>query len=770
MIERLLRSYTAVLILTAWSVGLQAQDLPEPREYFGFEIGADRSLADWEQLTGWYELLAERSPRVVLDTLGLSTLGRPFVMLTVTSAANHARLAELQGIQLRLADPRRVSGPEERARLLEQGRTVVLVTHGIHATEVGGPQMAARLLHRLATSEEPQAREILDNVILLDIPSLNPDGLDMVVQWYRRWVGTPHEGAPLPWLYHFYVGHDNNRDWYAFTQRETELTVTKAHNAWHPQIVHDIHQMGSSGARIFFPPYVEPWEENVDPALTAAASQLGAYMAAELIAQGKRGVVINAQYDAYTPARAYQHYHGGVRILSETASARIATPIVVAPEDLRSGRGFDASTRSWNFPSVWEGGEWGLPDIVDYMDAGVMALLTNAATQRRYWLENFYRINERAVEGWRAWPAAWVLPGDQEGTGLDAVLRILTLGDVEVHRAKVSFSAEGHAFPEGSFVIPLRQPYASFAHTLLSRQVYPDLRQYPGGPPRPPYDVTAHTLPLLMDVEAISLGDMPDVPLSDPIPAHQVEYRGPPALLTRRATDIALYKSWDEPMTEGWTRWMFDRHAIPYDTLHDADIRGGALERYRVLIFEDQDAEDIVGGWSYERMPLRYAGGVGSEGVEAVRRFVERGGRIIAIGDATQFVIETFGLLLDDPVDGLTSGEFYVPGSLLRLTLDSGHPIARGVGQEAAAWYWRGSRAFDVRESGATVVARYGEGDPLLSGWALGHERIAGRPAIVELEVGEGSVVLFGFPPNYRGQTIATWPLLFNAMIGGSRE
>jgi hypothetical protein len=770
MIERLYRLLVTALILAAWSVALGAQNVPDPREYFGFEIGADRSLADWEQLTGWYELLAEGSPRVVLDTLGLSTLGKPFVMLTVTSAANHARLAELRGIQLRLADPRRVSSPEERVRLLEQGRTVVLVTHGIHATEVGGPQMAARLLHRLATSDEPQVREILDNVILLDIPSLNPDGLEMVVQWYRRWVGTPYEGAPLPWLYHFYVGHDNNRDWYAFTQRETELTVTKAHNAWHPQIVHDIHQMGSSGARIFFPPYVEPWEENVDPALTAAASQLGAYMAADLIAQGKRGVVINAQYDAYTPARAYQHYHGGVRILSETASARIATPLVVPPEDLRSGRGFDAGVRSWNFPSVWEGGDWGLPDIVDYMDAGVMALLTNAATQRRYWLENFYRINERSVRGWPTWPAVWVLPGDQEGVGLDAVLRILTLGDVEVHRAETSFSVEGRTFPEGSLVIPLQQPYASFAHTLLSRQVYPDLRQYPGGPPRPPYDVTAHTLPLLMGVEAVSLGEMPEVPLSDPIPPHHVEYRAPPALLTRRATDIALYKSWDEPMTEGWTRWVFDRHAIPYDTLHDADIRGEALDRYRILIFDDQDAAEIVEGWSAERIPPDYAGGLGSEGVEVVRRFVDRGGRIIAIGDATEFVIESFGLSLGNLVDGLPSAEFYVPGSLLRLTLDPGHPIAHGVGEETVAWYWRSSRAFDVREPGATVVARYGDGDPLLSGWALGQDRIAGQPAIVELDVGRGSVVLFGFPPNYRGQTIATWPLLFNAMIGGSRE
>ena len=741
-----------------------AQKIPTPREYFGFEPGADRMLADWNQLTGWYDLLATRSPRVALDTLGETTLGRPFVMLTITSPANYARLDELRAIQLRLADPRTVGNEAELEPLLREGRTVVLVTHGVHATEVGGPQMAARLIHRLATSEDETVRAILDNVILLDIPSLNPDGLAMVVDWYRRHVGSRYEGASLPMLYHFYVGHDNNRDWYAFTQLETELTVTKAHNVWHPQIVHDIHQMGSTGPRIFAPPYTDPWEPNVDPLLTAAANQLGSYMAAEMIAGGKTGVAINAIYDAYTPARAYQHYHGGVRILTETASARIATPIVLRKEDLGGRRGMDVSARAWNFPAVWEGGEWGLPDIVDYMESGVMALLTNAARNRRYWLENFYAINRRAVAAWPEWPAAWVIPADQPGPGVDAVLRVLTTGDVEVRPTSAPFSAGGRSFPAGSYVVPMRQPYASFAQTLLERQVYPDLRQYPGGPPLPPYDVTAHTLPLLMGFEAFAVESLPDVPLAEPIPRHTVRYMAPPGLLTRRVTDIALYKSWDEPMTEGWTRWVFDQHAIPYDTLHDADVRRG-LDRYRVLVFEDQGADEIREGFSDREMPAAFAGGLGNEGVEAVRRFVEGGGRVIAIGDAADFAIETFGLTIGNPVDGLRSEEFYIPGSILRLELDSAHPIAAGLSEQAIAWYWRSSRAFEVNDPRASVVARYGSGDPLLSGWALGQDRIAGQPAVVEVKIGEGSVVLFGFPPNYRGQTIATWPLLFNAMV-----
>src|SRR5690606_10131696 len=273
-------------------------------------------------------------------------------------------------------------------------------------------------------------------------------------------------------------------------------------------------------------------------AIVAGVNQLGSYMAAELIAQGKQGVVINAIYDAWTPARAYQHYHGGVRILTETASARLATPIELPKARVRGGREYDASQQSWKFPVLWEGGTWGLSDIVDYQESAAMALLVNAAKNRRYWLENFYRINERAVKGWPAWPAAWVIPAEQANeSGLAYVLRILTMADVEVHRATQAFSAAGRRFPAGTYVIPMQQPYASFAQTMLEVQRYPDLREYPGGPPKRPYDVTAHTLPLLMDVEAIPVREWEGGPpaLSERIPVQAFRFSLPQALQGRGA-------------------------------------------------------------------------------------------------------------------------------------------------------------------------------------------------------------------------------------------
>lgn len=767
MMRRILSALAAVLVTA--SSGF-AQGVPTPRDHFGFDLGADRKLANWTQLTSYYEKLAETSQRVTVDTLGTTTRDRPFVMLTITSPENHARLDELHGIQMKLADPRTVSGPAELEGLLEEGRTVVLITHAIHATEVGGGQTAARLAWRMATSDDPGILEILDNVVFLQIPSLNPDGLEWISNWYNRWVGTEYEGAPLPWLYQFYVGHDNNRDWYAFTQDETIHTIQGAHNAWHPQIVHDIHQMGGTGARIFFPPYIDPWEPNIDPALTTAVNQLGTYMAAELTAQGKKGVVVNAQYDAYTPARAYQHYHAGARILSETASARLATPVEIRPEQLQSDRrNYNSAKRSWNFPFPWEGGEWGLPNIVDYMESGALALLTNAARNRRYWLENYRAINQRSVEGWDEWPAAWVIPAGQENeTGLTYALRVLTMGDVEVHRAEEAFTADGISFPEGSWVVPMNQPWASFAQTMLEVQHYPDLRQYPGGPPQRPYDVTAHTLPYLLDFEAVAVDGEVEVPLSERIEIPDVDFRLPDHLRGAGVPRVAVYKSWREPMEAGWTRWVFDEHGLAYDTLHNADVRAGGLAAdYDVILLQAQSPQSILDGFPEGSVPPEYAGGLGEEGAAALRAFVEEGGRLVAVEEATEFVAALFGLGVEDATLDLPNTDFYIPGSILRLELDPASGLARGMDPEGVAWYWRSSMAYEVDDERVTVAARYGSGDPLLSGWVLGGDRIAGRPAILEGEIGEGSVVLFGFQPNYRAQTVATWPLLFNALGTG---
>src|SRR5687767_6886399 len=197
-------------------------------------------------------------------------MGKPFVYATISSPQNLKKLAYYKAINDRLADPRRFRelGPATKhdaiaKALIKQGKTIVLITHGIHSTEVGSTLSSMLIAHRLASSNEPEIQNILKNTIVLIVPSLNPDGVDIVKNWYDKTLGTPYEGTSPPELYHKYVGHDNNRDWYAFTQVETQLTVDKLHNGWHPQIVHDIHQQGAFGSRLFLPPYMAPVEPNV---------------------------------------------------------------------------------------------------------------------------------------------------------------------------------------------------------------------------------------------------------------------------------------------------------------------------------------------------------------------------------------------------------------------------------------------------------------------------------------------------------------------------
>jgi murein tripeptide amidase MpaA len=219
-----------------------AAQLPTPREHLGFEVGADRQLADWGQIVGYFTKLATASPEIDLDTLGPSTQGRPLIVATITSAENMRKIESIRASQRKLADPRSLTADEERTLIASQP-AVVVIQCNIHSTEIASAQMAMELAHRLVTIDT--LRRVLDDVVVLLIPSANPDGEQMVVEWYRRNLGTRWEGGPLPWLYHPYVGHDNNRDWYMVTQRETRLITDLLYRQWVPEVVSDVHQMGN---------------------------------------------------------------------------------------------------------------------------------------------------------------------------------------------------------------------------------------------------------------------------------------------------------------------------------------------------------------------------------------------------------------------------------------------------------------------------------------------------------------------------------------------
>jgi len=772
-----------LLLLVSSIVATTQTRIPAPADVLGFTPGDDRKLASWSQVVEYFEKLDQASDRVTFQTLGQTTMGKPFVMATISSPANLARLEDFKKIQDQLADPRKL-GPlatrdRKAAELVRQGKTIVLITCGIHSTEVGSYLSSMLIAHRLASATDPTISKILDNTIVLLVPSLNPDGVDIVKNWYDKTLGTLFEGTDPPELYHKYTGHDNNRDWYAFTQVETQLTVDKIHNVWHPQIVHDIHQQGAFGSRLFLPPYMPPVEPNVPRALVQGYTELGSWMAAQMRTQGFQGITTDSTYDAWTPARAYSHYHGGVRMLSETASAKIATPLAVKFEELRSREGYDPQKESPKFGPLWRGGEWKLSDITRYMTTGAFLLLDHAATNRELWLRRFYAIGKDAVRPRR--------PGELFGyliepaNDCEALLNILRRGGVEIDSPKqgTDFKLGTRTLPAGTKLVRMDQPYAAFAKTLLEVQRYPNLRDADGHPIAP-YDVTAHTLPLLMNVAVH--------PVKSPFKYSRATEPTTEAVADQNAcgvasrTDLpAIYHSSIPSQDEGWTRWIMDSKQFTYGVLGDKELRAGitvfkpspgVTGKYYVMLIPDLSARNLLEGYRSGAMPPELTGGLGEQGVKTLRDFVEQGGTIVFLNRASNFAIEQFKLPLRNVVAGLPRTEFYVPGSILRIELDTTHPVASGMPKETIAWA-EDSPVFEVTNdpnasvpaSNVHVIASYPvDKDPLLSGWLLGGDLIKGKAALVEVTMGKGRVILFGFRPQYRAQSLATYPLFFNAL------
>jgi hypothetical protein len=484
-------------------------------------------------------------------------------------------------------------------------------------------------------------------------------------------------------------------------------------------------------------------------------------------ATGYKGITTDSTYDAWSPSRAYSHYHGGVRILQETASCRLATPITVKFEQLRPGEGYDPRKETANFGPVWQGGEWHIRDITNTMTTVAFFLLKHAAQNREHWLQRFYQIEKEAVRPRKPGELfAIVLPA---ATHRADVLEILDRAGVQLE-SPLPFTADGVNYPDGTIVIRMDQPQANFAKAVLERQHYPDMRDATGRPIQP-YDVTAHTLSLLMNVEPAFV-------------YNPFRYKIPPGRGYAGCTGggpvevrVGLYKSHVPAIDEGWTNWVME-HGHPYFmTIHDREIEDKEIHlsslasKYDAIIIPDQPRAAILNGHRKGTMPDEYTGGLGEQGVKALREFVEAGGTLVCLNRASDFAIEQFKLPVRDVVDGLPRTDFYVPGSILRIELNPSDPITKGMPQESIAWV-ENSPVFEISDNffgfpWGKVLAWYPfNRDPLLSGWLLGGDRIKGKAALVEVGMGKGRVILFGFRPQYRGQSLATYPLFFNAISG----
>ena len=862
------------------------QAVPHPDSYFGFKIGADGELARYPKILEYFQLLAKQTNRVKYEELGKTTMGNSYPLLRISSPENLAKFDRLVEINRRLADPRGLSEAEAE-KLAAEGKPFYFIYATIHSTEVSNGQAIINIVHRLATAADAQTREILDNSVVLMVPSQNPDGQVLVIDHWYKTKGTPFQRV-YPDLYHKYVGHDDNRDWFMFTQKETRMNIEAVQNKYKPIISHDMHQQGGNGARIFVPPFTEPFDPNMHPLLRMQQGTVGQAMAHALMSEGKKGVAWEDQYDMWSPARQYMVYHGQPRILTEIANSNLADPVKSA-----NGRPIGWQEPTAHFPVPYDKDTWTLGQQVDYGVTVAIAGMTEVAKYGRNWLMNFYRVNRDMANGYIG-PYAYVVSADQrDNFGTYEMLDILQFGEVEIHKATAPFNANGKQYPAGSFVIKTAQPYGGFANTMLSKQVYPDLRIFPGGPPEPPYDVVGHTLWMLTGVavdavakpfdatlelvkkvspmtvtvaarpkSAYVIGPesygtfklvsqlqkanvpvyraskafdkyapgawvIPSTAASQPIVERVGRELGlpiagvdaPPAVEGERLkpnTKVGLYKAAGN-MPAGWQMWMLEQYGINHEVMKAQDFAGDLNAKYDVIILPSGTTKArIMNGLSAKTndpAEWAWAFGIGDAGWANLKKFVENGGTLLAIGSA----VETARDLLDLPIEralpqaapraggGQTGPEpvvtvaaataelrdsfssparlmqtlrdrvtdpqslFYCPGSLLNNEFDPTNPIAWGM---PAAWpvFFDDDQAYRLRPGfgvDAKVVSRYPRQNVLASGWLLGEEYLKDQANIISFKVGKGNVVTYGSQIDFRAQPRATWKLIFNGIFHG---
>ena len=497
----------ALALAVALPVALAAQsEIPSPEEYFGHPMGADRQLVRWDRLVEYYDMLGERSDRLVVDHVGPSTLGNPFLVIYASSPENLANLDEIQRRNDILSDPR---GQPQSAidDAIENGKVVFVQSYALHSTEVAASQSAAEIMYLFATRDDEEMTRILDETVSILIPAFNPDGNIIVTDWYNQWVGTEYEGVSPPELYHHYIGHDNNRDAFMQNTVESRYGAEIMFREWIPQAYIDHHQMGPYTARIYLPPYAEPIRPEGDPLVWREMAWYGAHMAYKMDEHDLPGAIGAAIYSGWghfgfhwiTP------FHNIAGMLTESASARLASPLYVHPDQLRGSRQLPEYDEQTTFPNPWEGGWWHVRDIVERQIIATFSPLDIAAKNRETVLLNAYnkaaRQTERGAEGE---VKAYVIPASQhDELTMQKMVNKLLLQGITVERATREFEHEGRVYGEGSYVVSTAQPKRGVIRWLLGQTYYPDntYTRDRDGNPIDPYDMSTDNMAEFMGVQ-----------------------------------------------------------------------------------------------------------------------------------------------------------------------------------------------------------------------------------------------------------------------------
>ena len=650
----------AGLLISPALAAATAASVQSPSQFFNFEVGADKKLADYKQITSYFKALKSASSRVDIEVLGKTTLSEDMFMAIISSEENIRNQKRIRETAKKLADPRGLS-EREIAALAREGKLVLLVTCNIHSTEIGASQMAMEWAYALATATDTATKKRLDDVVLLLVPSLNPDGQTMETEWYRKNLGTKFEGSRMPWLYHHYTGHDDNRDWYMLTQKESQALTRTVYKEWFPQVWLDEHQMGSAGPRIFVPPYADPVSTEIHPLVWREVNLIGSHMALRLEQAGKSGVIYGFSYDAYWPGGTkntawWKNISG---LLTEVASARMATSITLPAGELAGGRkGLIEYGAQTNFPNPWPGGVWRLRDIMDYERIASDALLETCSERREDFLRDMAARARAAIAAAKSNEAYRIPMNAQVQRDRATAIRLALL--MAEHGVELKEAGNGDIY------IPLAQPYGRFVSEMFSTQRYPEVKLVAGKEIVRPYDVAAWTLPLMMGVtvEKTALPSglralpesaagatpsgaaaiLPGSPENAKAVNAALRGKGNVSVLTSAAKAdgrewpagtvfldaaavsaatgkfapglavsavsavpasaekisaprVALYKPWAASMDEGWTRWVLEQYGFDPKTLDNKTIQAGKLrEKFDVIVLPDVEKETIDKG------------------------------------------------------------------------------------------------------------------------------------------------------------------------------
>ncbi|HEY9450588.1 MAG TPA: M14 metallopeptidase family protein [Gemmatimonadaceae bacterium] len=894
-----------------------------PKQEFGFDIGDDYRLANYTQLVAYWKKLATQSDRMKLVPIGSTAEGREMLMAIITSPENQAKLDHYKEISRKLALARGLTDAEAMA-LAREGKAVVWIDGGLHATEVLGSQQLIQTVYELVSRTDPETMRILNDDIVLCI-LVNPDGMELVSDWYNRKADTlARSTSAIPRLYQKYVGHDNNRDFFMANQVETQNMNRVMYREWFPQIVYNHHQTGPEGTVMFSPPFRDPFNYNFDPLVPEELDMVGAAMHTRFVANDMPGVTTRsgANYSTWWNGglRTMPYFHNMIGLLTEAVGNPTPIEIPLVP---------DKQLPNGDLPyPIAPHEKWHFRQSIAYELTANRAVLDFASRYREHLLYNIYQMGKNSIErgsrdSWTITPhtidslevaierdrqakaraagdSTAATPPARFGRGVDseyyALLRkpedrdargyiipanqadfpratkfvnILIKGGVEVQRATADFTVNGKRYPAGSYVVLAAQAFRPHVLDMFEPQDHPNDFAYPGGPPKPPYDITGWTPALTMgvDFDRIVEGfEGPFAPVADTVtpPAgkvieaqsasgyllshavnngiiavnrllaagddvywvtHDLTVNGRnfpegtiyiPAsssavpIIRRAAAELGLDFTgienaptdgllrlkpvrvglWDEyggSMPSGWVRWIFDQYEIPYQLVYPKELDAGQLrDKYDVLIFvdgaipeSDRPSSSRFGRQpSANDIPAEYRDRLGkvtvAKTVPNLRDFLQAGGTVLTIGSSTSLATHLglpvkSALVAEGSDKPLSREQFFIPGSVLEVSVDNSDPLAYGVSDSVAVLFDH-SPSFRIAADSASAVKRvawYASPTPLRSGWAWGQRYLDQSVAIAEAKVGKGRLFIFGPEITFRAQPHGTFPFLFNAIYYG---